>query len=180
MCMLDDQTLICGQSYGYIDIVRVSRDRASGRVQLNMLLKTKFDQISHIYTMQRTSRLGEFIIGGYDGIYFGQISDGHIGVSTEQFLVGRTVKTVREYAPDKLLVGIDNFPAYLFIDRVARNGFNQIREIQTDEVRTRCTFLHQINTCHPLYLARNALSVDIINVATGQVVPLVKTEMTDR
>ncbi|MFN9901644.1 MAG: hypothetical protein ACK55Z_23250 [bacterium] len=42
-----------------------------------------------------------------------------------------------------------------------------MKEIQTDEARTRCTFIGPIATLHPLYIARNSLSVDVINVSTG-------------
>ncbi len=78
------------------------------------------------------------------------------------------------------MVGIDNFPAYLLLDRLARSGITQVREIQTDEVRTRCTYIAPIATLHPLYLARNSLSVDVINVITGELLSLVNTEMSDR
>lgn len=66
------------------------------------------------------------MLAGYDGIYFGQIAEGRIGISTEHFLVGRTVKCIKEYAPDRFIVGIDNFPAYLFLDRIALNGMQQL------------------------------------------------------
>jgi len=156
----------------------VTKNRQQGTVTLQTILKTKFEQVSHIYSIKRTSRLGEFAIGGFDGIYFGQISEGRIGVSTEQHLIGRCVKTLTEYAPDQFLVGIDNFPAYCFLDRVAKG--DPVREVATDEVRTRCTHIAQIATMHPFYLARNSVSVDILNVATGQLVSLAPTEMTDR
>lgn len=35
-------------------------------------------------------------------------------------------------------------------------------------------------TVHPLYIARNSISVDIINVTTGKVTTVINTEMTDR
>jgi hypothetical protein len=41
MCMLDDSTLICGQSYGYLDLVKVNRQ--SSGTSLETVLKTKFE-----------------------------------------------------------------------------------------------------------------------------------------
>lgn len=51
LCMLDEQTLICGQSYGYIDIVRVHKSRGTGLISLQVILKTKFEQVSHIFSI---------------------------------------------------------------------------------------------------------------------------------
>jgi hypothetical protein len=123
LCMLDDHTLICGQSYGFIDIIKVQK------LKMSTALRTKFERSSHIYAIQRTSRMGEFVIGGFDGIYFGQITDGHIGISTEQILGGKTVKQIKEFAPNRFIVGIDNYPAYLLVDRVAVTPSEQVKEI---------------------------------------------------
>jgi len=86
---------------------------------MNLLLKTKFEKVSHIYSISKTSRPGEFAIGGYDGLYFGQINSSHIGITTEVFLPNKTVKCVKEYGPNRFIVGIDNYPAYVLVDRIA-------------------------------------------------------------
>ena len=65
LCMIDEQTLVCGQSFGYIDLIKIFPAR------LETLLKTKFENVSHIYTIHKTNRIGEFAIGGYNGLYFG-------------------------------------------------------------------------------------------------------------
>jgi hypothetical protein len=88
LCMLDDYTLLAGQSYGYLDLLGVN----SSLTKINTLLKTKFDKVSHIYALTKTSKHGEFAIGGYDGMYFGSVIEKQIGISTESYLANKTVK----------------------------------------------------------------------------------------
>ena len=63
--------------------------------------------------------MGEFAIGGYNGLYFGQLTQSNIGISKDSFLKGKRVKQVNEFAPNKFLVGIDEEPGYQVIDRLA-------------------------------------------------------------
>lgn len=87
--------------------------------KLSLLLKTKFEKVSHVYSITRTSRHGEFALGGYDGMYFGTVVDKKIGISTESYLSNKTVKQIKEFAPNKFIIGIDNYPAYVIVDRMA-------------------------------------------------------------
>ena len=86
LCMIDESTLVCGQSFGYIDLIKIFPAR------LETILKTKFEKASHIYAIQKTSRIGEFAIAGYNGLYFGHITQNNIGILPEAFLQGKVVR----------------------------------------------------------------------------------------
>jgi len=149
-------------------------------MNLTTVLKTKFEKVSHIYTICKTSNANEFAIGGYDGMYFGTVEPGHVSITTEALLMQKTIKSIREIAPNRFLVGLDHYPAYVIVDRFALSGSEILREVQSSEVKTRCTYIQAIGSEHPYYIGRTSNSVDLINVQSGKSRALVITELTDR
>lgn len=55
-------------------------------INLTTVLKTKYEKVSHIYSMCKTSNSNEFALGGYDGMYFGTVEPGQITITTEAHL----------------------------------------------------------------------------------------------
>lgn len=52
--------------------------------------------------------------------------------------------------------------------------------MHSKDIRNRCTYLKALITEHPYYIGRNSGSVDLINVATGRLRALIRTELSDR
>lgn len=74
-------------------------------------------------------------------MYFGTVEPGQISITTETHLMQKTIKCIREIAPNRFLVGVDHYPAYVIVDRFALNGSEIVREVKATEVKTRCTYL---------------------------------------
>jgi hypothetical protein len=51
LCVVNRDTLICGENEGWIDVIRITEDYRT----LEIVISKKFDKLGHIYQIQTTS-----------------------------------------------------------------------------------------------------------------------------
>ena len=177
LCQLNFETIMCGQSYGYIDCVQIWSEPR----KLHTMIKSKFEQCSHIYnivkTLDSTAEKINFVICGYTGVYFGSIQNQFIGISEDVHLQKQAVRNIVEFAPNKFLVGIEGHPAYVILDK--QSSEKHITEIRTKVHKSRCSFLHDTGV-KSYFIGRNSQSLDLINVETGQARALIMTTNSEK
>ena len=115
--ILNSETIICGQSFGYLNVIQCDGEGE----YLKTLIKTKFQAISHIYTIVKLAKSTEmrieFAVGGQYGLYLATIQNLHIGISNEIILENICVKQMKEFEPDRFIVGVENnYPCYFIVD----------------------------------------------------------------
>ena len=91
MLYLDEDTLLCGQLQGYLDLVRIK----DGEVILSQDLR---HVTGNIISMTKTyNRLNEVVLACQKGVFFCHIGKGNLGLTTKELKGLDYVESSREY-----------------------------------------------------------------------------------
>jgi len=91
------------------------------------------------------------------------------------YLPSQWITQIHEYAPNKYLIGKRNDTTYVVINR----ELNQTRILKPEHRTEKCTYIRPLpgfdEIKFPYFLARNRATIDLINITTMKVYPLVKS-----
>jgi hypothetical protein len=170
LCMFNDQTLLCGENEGWIDLVRVS----DSVKQLDMVLNKRFDKLGHIYLIQKTSQPNTVVVCSYSGVHFIKVYTDpqtltmSLHLSDTSYITDQFVNKVVEFSPGKFLASVWDSNRFIVIDHEQERIAHQIIHPHRESLQTRCWGLVPVPGFDidsvPFVFARDNTGIVLINV----------------
>lgn len=111
MCKIDDNTIICGEYQGNVDVIRVRNQEQLVKIYQSKLLT------GNIYKVIKTDRPNEFCFGCGNGMYFGVFEDDKFMLGDDKIFSGKYVTQVCLLPKGAFLISIWNQSGVFVVDR---------------------------------------------------------------
>ena len=167
LCMLDRNTIACGQYQGHVDVLRIKGHDQLIMVHKQALMTGPIDgpQTRNIYKIVKTDRPDEFAFGCGNGMYFANWENDRFILGEDAIFKGKYVTQIVLLTRGAFLISIWNQAGVFVVDRSPKSKPLKIEDPRYNSHTTdlKPLFPEQFQEL-PYVVARNKNAINLIDL----------------